>query len=142
MQIKPKHVVLFELVAENILISINYKLHALGIRTDGWQANSEKSELITSNITLGFLSLSILKSLKAETWEKISKEGKHLFSSWKKKSTNLLYIYTIYIYLYLYIYFNGLSSLLRQQIFLYQISFFFFFKILEKGNGNSNYYLS
>lgn len=66
MQIKPKHVVLFELLAENILISINYKLHALGVRTDGWQANTEKSELITSNITLGFPSLSILKSLNTE----------------------------------------------------------------------------
>lgn len=81
MQIETKHVVLIELFAGNILISMNNKQHALSTKIDRWQANSEKSELIISNTTSGFPSLSILKLLKAEKREKISEEGETSLST-------------------------------------------------------------
>lgn len=121
MQIQTKHVAFIELLTENIPISISNRQHALGTRTDGWKTNSEKSELISSNITLGFPSLSILKLLKAEQLGKISEERKHLFPMKKKKKMHKPAICFIY----------GLSSLLRQQIFAF--FFFFFFSIKDFG---------
>lgn len=96
-----------EVLAGDIPISINKKQHALGTRTDGWQANGEKSELIISNITLGLPSPSVLKLLKAEKCSKILEERKHLFAHGKKMQE-----YTIF-----FIY--GLISLLIQEIFAY-----------------------
>lgn len=129
MQIQTKHVAFIELLTENIPISISNRQHALGTRTDGWKTNSEKSELISSNITLGFPSLSILKLLKAEQLGEISEERKHLFPIKKAQTCYLFYLW---------------PQLFIETANICIFLFFFFFplKILEKRNGKSNYYLS